>query len=65
MLTSPLQAMVLVPRRVAWATPEEFQLVFSYLFTSEGDLQAQRHAINRVRPTFSTSPVLELTCDGL
>ena len=43
-----LQAMAL-PRRVPWTSQEEYEEVFSLLFNSNGDLNAQRRAVDRVR----------------
>lgn len=37
-----------LPRRVPWASQEEYEEVFSLLFGSNGDLEAQRRAVNRV-----------------
>lgn len=44
-----------IRRLTSWATPDEFQLVFSSLFASEGDVAAQRFAIERVSTFSSTS----------
>lgn len=43
-----LQAMAL-PRRVPWTSQEEYEEVFGLLFASNGDLNAQRRAVDRVR----------------
>lgn len=38
-----------LPRRVPWSSQEEYEEVFSLLFSSNGDLEAQRRAVDRVR----------------
>lgn len=43
---------MIVPRRVPWATSQEFHHIFSCLFDSDGATSAQRYGIDRVRPTF-------------
>lgn len=44
-----LSTAMALPRRVPWANQEEYEEVFSLLFGSNGDLEAQRRAVNRVR----------------
>lgn len=38
-----------LPRRVPWTSQEEYEEVFGLLFASNGDLNAQRRAVDRVR----------------
>ncbi|ORY52195.1 Las1-like-domain-containing protein [Leucosporidium creatinivorum] len=40
---------LLPPRRVAWATSEEYQMVYGCLFASDGDQAAQRYGIDRIK----------------
>jgi hypothetical protein len=37
-----------LPRRVPWSSQEEYEEVFNLLFSSGGDLDAQRKAVDRV-----------------
>lgn len=49
--TSAADMVVVPPRRVAWATSEEYQMVYGCLFASDGDQAAQRYGIDRVSPS--------------
>lgn len=48
-----------LPRRVPWTNQEEYEEVFSLLFSSNGDLNAQRRAVDRVRDLEWKEPLID------
>lgn len=39
---------MVIPKRIAWTSTEEFNLIFSNLFNSEGEIKSQLYALERV-----------------